>query len=210
MSCAKNLGVLLDDELSFKFQVDKVVSSCFITIRLLARIKQFLEMEQLETLVNSLILSRLDYCNVLYYGLNSDVIQKLQRVQNSAARLVFKINGFDHRNSDELFHDLHWLKIRERIAYKILMIVHKCVNKVAPEQLIDMFQFVSSDRTRRLKTPRREGLYGSRALSVCGPKLWNALPRSLRLETSTDDFKKSLKTFLFSNAKEFYDSVNMK
>ena len=139
---AKNLGVLLDDELSFRFQVDKVVSSSFNTIRLLSRIKHFLNTKQLNTLVCSLIFSKLDYCNVLYYGLNSNVIQKLQRVQNSAARLVLKVNQYDRRKSDEMFHELHWLKIRERIIFKVLLIVHKCVNKDAPEELCDLFQFV--------------------------------------------------------------------
>ena len=123
---------------------------------------------------------------------------------------MFKVNRFDHRKSDEMFHELHWLKIRERIVYKILLIIHKCVNKVAPEELCDMVDFVHSDRTRRLKTPLCDGPFGERALSVCGPKLWNALPLSLREESCTDDFKKSLKTFLFTNAERFYNVVYMK
>ena len=207
---AKNLGVLLDEELSFECQINKVVSSCFSTIRLLSRIKHFFDTEQLKTLVCSLIFSILDYCNVLYYGVNSVLIKKLQRVQNSAARLVCKVNRFDHRHSDDMFFELHWLKIRERIVFKILLIIHKCVNNVAPEELCDLVEFVKSDRTRRLKTPRCNGQFGERALSICGPKLWNALPLSLRLETCTDDFKKSLKTFLFTNAERFYDVAYMK
>ena len=142
---AKNLGVLLDEELSFECQINKVVSSCFSTIRLLSRIKHFFDTEQLKTLVCSLIFSILDYCNVLYYGVNSVLIKKLQRVQNSAARLVCKVNRFDHRHSDEMFFELHWLKIRERIVFKILLIIHKCVNNVAPEELCDMVEFVKRD-----------------------------------------------------------------
>ena len=210
LSNVQKIRVLVDDELSFKQQISKVVSSSFITIRLLARIKHFFEREQLQTLVSSLIFSVLDYCNVLYYGLSSDLVNKLQRVQNSAARLVFKTNGFDRKSSDEMFNELHWLKIRERIVFKVLLIVYKCVNNPAPEELCDMFEFVNSDRTKKLKTPRCEGKFGDRALSICGSKLWNSLPISLRLETSTEDFKKSLKTFLFTKSKEFYDIVYMK
>ena len=88
---AKNLGVLFDGEMSYNAQINKVVTSCFSTIRLLARIKQFLTCSNLNTLVCSLILSKLDYCNALYYGLKTETINKLQRVQNSAARLVLKI-----------------------------------------------------------------------------------------------------------------------
>ena len=207
---AKNLGVLFDGVLSFDDQINKVVTSCFITLRLLSRIKYFLTPDQLNTLVCSLIFTQVDYCNALYYRLKNETIDKLQRVQNCAARLVLKVNRFDHVSTNEMFNKLHWLKIKERIVYKILLIVHKCVNGVAPKELSDMFQFVRSDRTRRLDVKFCIGLMGERAISVCGPKLWNALPQELRQETSTEDFKKSLKTFLFKDADIFYDIVYRK
>ena len=207
---AKNLGVLFDDVLCFDAQINKVVSTCFGWIRSLSRIKYFLSTEELKTLVSSLIFSTLDYCNALYYGLTAENIKKLQRVQNSAARLVFKINCFDRRNSDELFEELHWLKVRERIVFKILLIVHKCVNDAAPEDMRDLFRFNRSDRMKKLETKRCYGMMGDRAFSVAGPKLWNALPLRIRKETCTDTFKKSLKTYLFTNAELFYNLVHMK
>ena len=88
-------------------------------------------------------------------------------------------------------------KIKERIVFKILLIVHKCINGLAPEELSDMFQPVKSDRTRKLDVKYCNGLMGERAISVSGPKLWNALPQEIREEANTDDFKKRLKTFLF-------------
>ena len=207
---AKNLGVLFDNELTFEAQINKVVTACFCTIRLLSRIKYFLSSEQLNTLVCSLIFSTLDYCNALYYGLKVETVEKLQRVQNTAARLVLKVNRFDHISTDEMFKKLHWLKIKERIVYKILLIVHKCVNGLAPEELSDMFQPVKSDRTRKLNVKYCNGSMGERAISVSGPKLWNALPQEIREETCTEDFKKRLKTFLFKDADRFYDSVYCK
>lgn len=210
VDCAKNLGVLFDAEMTLEDQVNKVVSSCFSTIRLLSRVKFFLESEQLNTLVCSLIFSIMDYCNALYYGLKSETIDKLQRVQNSAARLVMKVNRFDRVHMNDLFEKLHWLRVRERIVYKVLLIVHKSVNKTAPVELTEMFRFVQSDRTRKLAINTSNGMIGQRAISVCGPKLWNALPKDLRLETSTDEFKKRLKTFLFKNIDKFYDIVYIK
>ena len=90
------------------------------------------------------------------------------------------------------------------------MIVHKSVNQAAPAELTEMFRFVQSDRTRKLVVNTYEGVMGKRAISVCGPKLWNALPKDLRLENSTDEFKKRLKTFLFKNIDKFYDIVYIK
>ena len=205
VDCAKNLGVLLDSELSFNDQINKVVSSCYRTIRLLYRIKSFLNRTQLKTLVSSLVLSRLDYCNILYYGIYQPNMKKLQRVQNSAARLVYKINRFDRKPIDHLIRELHWLKINERIVFKILLIVHKCITSQAPNELSNMIKYSTSDRTRKWDIQYCNGMVGSRAFSVCGPKLWNGLPLHIRMEVNTTKFKKSLKTFLFSNSQQFYE-----
>ena len=159
-------------------------------------------------MVCSLIFSKLDYCNVLYYGLNTDIIVKMQRVQNAAARLVMKINGFDKINLDELFRHLHWLKIRERIVYKVLLIVHKCVHNIAPVELCKLFHRVQSDRTKKLDVKKCQGSMGNRAISVCGPKLWNALPKDMRVQVCSDEFKKNLKTFLFRDPDTFYETVS--
>ena len=131
----------------------------------------------------------------------------MQRVQNCAARLVMKVNRYDKVDMDELFRKLHWLKIRERIVYKVLLIVHKCVHNMAPNELCQLFQFVQSDRTKKLVSQKCDGVMGARAISVCGPKLWNALPLGMRLEHCTDGFKKSLKTFLFNDVDRFYRIV---
>ena len=110
----------------------------------------------------------------------------------------------------DLLRKLHWLKIRERIVDKVLLIVHKSVNKTAPAELIDLFKFVQSDRTRKLDIRTSFGMMGQRAISVCGPKLWNGLPKELRMESCTDEFKKRLKTFLFKDTDLFYDIVYRK
>ena len=94
--------------------INKVVSSCFYTIRSLSRIKAFLNESLSKTLVCTLVFSKLDYCNILYYGLNSQSLKKLQAVQNSAVRLVNKVGRFDRLRVTDLFNKLHWLKIRER------------------------------------------------------------------------------------------------
>ena len=207
---AKNLGVYIDSTLSFEFQVQNVVMNCYSTIRHLSRIKFFLTTDQLNLLACTLVLSTLDYCNSLYYGLSAELIGKLQSVQNSAARLVCKVNGYDKVRSDELFHKLHWLKIRERIAYKVLLIVFKCVSGHAPVDLMDMLKPAKSGRTKKLEARKCNGVMGDRAFSVCGPRLWNALPSYLRVIEDVVDFKKKLKTYLFTNGDTFNICVNMK
>ena len=207
---AKNLGVYIDSTLSLEFQIQKVVTNCYSTIRHLSRIKFFLSTEHLNLLACSLVLSPIDYCNSLYYGLSAELIGKLQSVQNSAARLVCKINGYDRVSSDELFHKLHWLKVRERIVYKVLLIVFKCITGHAPVDLMNMLELSKSDRSKKLVARKCNGVMGDRAFSVCGPRLWNALPTHLRMLVDVLDFKKKLKTYFFTNGDVFNKCVNMK
>ena len=156
------------------------------------------------------ILAVIDYCNILYYGISAENMGRLQRVQNSAARLACKVNAFDKVRSDDLFRKLHWLKVRERITYKVLLVVHKCVYGNAPVDLRKLVRFSQSSRSKKLEVRDCRGAMGERAFSVCGPRLWNCLPTQLRWNDVIDDFKKNLKTFLFQNADRFYELVNMK
>lgn len=210
VDAAKNLGAYIDSTMSMDTQVQKVTSSCFSTIKLLSRIKGFLTSEQLQLMVCSLILSKLDYCNGLYYGMSEMNVNKLQRVQNCAARLACKVNYNNNTDSADLLHELHWLKVRERIAYKILITVFKCVNGNAPTDLQNMVRLSQSDRLKTLEVGKFRSSFGERAFSVCGPKLWNSLPTNLRMKKEIDNFKSELKTFLFRNSGTFFNLVHMK
>jgi hypothetical protein len=87
--------------------------------------------------------------------------------------------------------------------------VFKCVSGHAPVELMEMLTFVKCDRTKKLVARRCNGVMGDRAFSVCGPRLWNALPIQLRMLKDVD-FKANLKTFLFRNGDYFNEYVNRK
>ena len=208
--CAKNLGVWLDNNLDFKSHINKTVSSCFITLRNISKIKSFLPPESLNTLVTSLVTSKLDYCNALYYKIGSNEIDKLQSVQNAAIRLIFGQYKFDRLPISHLFVKIHWLKIRERIVFKMCLIVHKCIWSIAPESLISM-TVIKNVRTYLLSEKGYTNTYGERAFSRAGPKLWNNLPLKVRMESNTDAFKKLLKSFLMSpDLHKFYERLKCK
>jgi len=104
--------------------------------------------------------------------------------------------------------ELHWLDVPERIKYKLGVMTHRCLNGKAPQYLADYCTPVSDVAARQhlrsashhLVVPRfRLSTCGRRAYSVAGPATWNSLPDELRNpNNSTDSFKRSLKTFLFS------------
>ena len=194
----KNLGIFLDSEMSFADQVKSVVSKAFFSIKTIARIKSFLTSKEKCTLLTALVLSKLDFCNSLYYGINSSLLNKLQVVQNSAARLIFNKRKFDH--STGLLFQLHWLPIKDRIVYKINLLTHKALYHPAPYDIQNLIT-LHSTRTFNLKgTYRSHSNNGDRVFMFYVVHIWNELPWYLKTETSLETFKKRLKTFLFTNA----------
>ncbi len=84
-SWVKNLGFIFDDGLKFDYQINSVVKACFFQLRLLSKAKPFLSFKDFEKVIHALILSMLDYCNSLYFGIRQTAITRLQLVQNAAA-----------------------------------------------------------------------------------------------------------------------------
>jgi hypothetical protein len=201
----KNLGVTLDSTLSMQNFISKTCQSCFFHLRRIGLIRKFLSTDAAAKLVTSFVLSRLDYCNSLLAGLPASSIQPLQRVQNSAARLVLKKKKSDHVSP--LLRSLHWLPVSQRIEYKTDLLCFKCLNSSAPEYLASSVQLYTPSRSLRsssdtlmLRLPRfKLSSVGSRAFSVSGPTSWNKLPLSIRHASTLSAFKTSLKTHLFPN-----------
>ena len=207
VNSARNLGVILESDLMFNKQVKKVVTSCFMLLRKLYSIKHFLTPSQLKSLVCSKVFSLIDYCNSLYFGLNAATIKKLQHVQNCAARLIIKRG--DPKPMEEFFLESHWLKVRERIIYKILLTVHKCLHDLAPVLLTELLEYAESDRWMKLRETKINSKFGMRAFSHVGPKLWNLLPHYIRSEHKTELFKKMIKSYLITSGDEFHRKINV-
>ena len=207
-SVGKNLGVVFDSSLRFDYQISEVTQKCYLNLRLLYRIKSFLTRDQMKTLLCALVLSKIDYCNSLYYGINQNLIRKLQTVENAAARLIF---GRRKRESAaDLLNTLHWLPVRERIIFKLILTIFKCVHGLCPTYLSESITFTGARNCVDLEVPASNSAYGDRAFVIAGPRTWNALPRELRAITSISVFKKALKTYLYTNAGALHEKLNTK
>ena len=170
----------------------------------------FLSQHQLQILVSSHIFSQLDYCNAVYYGLPAYSIKKLQHVQNCAARLVWKGHRSFNSSLERIFMSLHWLKVKFRIIYKVLLIVHNCLHGKAPQDISALITYAPSERRMLLLETRVMSSYGDRAFSHAAPKLWNLLPMKIREEPVQDEFKKALKTFLMEKGEQFISWTKIK
>ena len=197
VSIVKNLGFRLDSGLTFSQQVKNLKQSCFHKLRNIAKMKKYLSCSQMSTLTQALIISSLDYCNALYFGVEGSVINQLQAIQNRACRVIF---GLKKRESTTPYlKKLHWLRIQERIEFKALMLVFKCLNGLAPVYLSELFRynFISGSRAPSLQTSITKSAKGTRAFQNYAARLWNDLPCAIKQSTSLGEFKSRLKTHLF-------------
>ena len=205
-STAQNLGATLDRELSMQAQVNRVIKSVYYHLRRVAHIRRHLTQESCATVIHAMVTSRLDFHNGLLAGAPEKSLSRLQVAQNNAARLLTGTNRRAHMTP--VLSHLHWLPVRHRVTFKILMMVHKLLHSsTSPHYLRELLTVYHPRRALRsasdqwtLTVPRAARQYGSRSFQVHGAKLWNDLPADLREPQSTQTFKRKLKTFLYRQA----------
>ncbi len=184
--------------------VNRFCKAAFFHLFNIRRIRKFLTHETAQILINSFVTSRLDYCNSLYYGLPANQLNKLQRVQNAAARLICNVSRFDHITPT--LKDLHWLPVKFRIDFKILLIVFKALHGLAPDYISELitikppssYSMRSNSKLLLQKTTLKTlPTLGDRSFGCAAPNLWNDLPSCIQQADSIGSFKKLLKTHLF-------------
>ena len=146
------------------------------------------------------ILSRIDYCNSIYYKLPAYLLKKLQNLMNKSARLIYCKPSGEHVSP--LYIKLHW-------QFKLCTLVHNALHQESPTYLkskIKKFVYVRGPNTRnscdpyRLEQPFVNSGYGARSFTHAAPRIFNKLPRELRNEVDLTKFKRRLKTYFFAQA----------
>lgn len=199
----KLLGITLDNNLSLHRHINLVSQSCYHHIRAFRHIRHVLDKDTATLVAHSLVSSRLDYANSLLIGSPSSNIAKLQHIQHTLARIVLLTNRQTHSNN--LLQQLHWLPVRSRIHFKLATITYKALSISAPLYLHSLLQHYHPARSLRssnqqlITVPPSRTVFGSRSFRCTAPSIWNSLPLHIRSSPSLSTFKRSLKTYLFSN-----------
>ena len=210
-------SILFDNHLSFNDQITSLSKSCFYHIRDLRYIRDTLDFNTACTIGTSLVHSKLDYCNSLYFNLPAYQIDRLQYIQNCLARAVCRTSKFSHITPT--LQSLHWLKVKQRIEYKIVSLTYNAVQFHQPSYLSNLLiqqPNIYNTRSSALVTLKRPSALRSavakRSFYHSAPALWNLLPPALRqpacqsrepnktLVLSRDGFLAKLKTHLFSQS----------
>ena len=206
--CVKQLGVKLDNVLSFKDHVKnkcKIANFSLIQIR---KIRKYLSQDTAKIITYALVISHLDFSNSLLYGLPECTLHKLQIIQNQAAKVV--LANWDI-SSFEALRTLHWLPVKLRISFKLLCLVFKCLYNMAPTYLSKLIQIKTFTYRTRTQAKSEKGIFldvpfnrsktfADRAFSVAGPREWNSLPDDIRSCDRLDVFRKKLKTYFYVQA----------
>ena len=174
----------------------------YLWLHNISRIRRFLTQDATKTLIQAFVISKLDCGNALLSGVSTNLLRKLQRVQNMAARVITFTPRREHISP--VLRSLHWLPIHRRIEFKILLLVYLCLHDIAPQYLAEMLTTHAVTRSLRstdkqlLVVPRSKlKRHGDRSFNVVAPVLWNSLPECMKSSSSVASFKRTLKTFLF-------------
>ena len=204
-SSLRNLGVIFDQAMYFDHHIKSLTRTCFFHLRNIAKLRSVVSQPELEMIIHAFISSRLDYCNSLFTCLGKSSLDRLQMVQNAAARLLTR--SWKMTRITPILFSFHWLPIRFRIHFKVLVFTYRALHGQAPAYISDLLHPYITSRSLRssdqglLVVPRaRLKTKGDRAFEVVAPTLWNALPIDIRSAVSVDAFKKQLKTYLFKLA----------
>ena len=201
------LGAYLDETLNLKVHIKTKCRAAMLNYLRIKSIRKYLTKNATETLVLSLVISHLDYCNAILYGVAETDISKMQRIQNMCAKLV--LNRGKYESSRQALYDLHWLPIKARINQKLLTFMFQCFIGRAPEYLNDILSKQVS-RRQGLRSEivanfdyqiplNKRKTFSDRSFGTVGPRLWNALPLFLKQSETLDVFKRRLKTHYFSD-----------
>ena len=132
-------------------------------------------------------------------------IGRLQKIQNTAARILTLSPR--HCHISEILKRLHWLKVKFRIKYKILILTYQAYYNTAPKYVCSLIDHKSNTRSLRpssqylLEVPRvKLQSYGARSFRYAAPVEWNQLPIDLKVSPSLATFKSKLKTYIFEKA----------
>ena len=193
----------MDKTLSFDKHVKNIVRASNFHIKALRHVRPLLDKSIANSVACSIVTTRLDYCNSLLYGTSKANLEKLQRIQNTLARVVAGTKRREHITP--VLKDLHWLPVEQRINYKVAVITHKLLQKKQPAYLASLVQEYQPTRVLRSasqclisRAHVASSRHGNKAFSTAARTVWGTLPLSLRLVPNLLSFKKLLKTHFFT------------
>jgi len=177
-------------------------------LRRIRSVRHSLPRPAMLTMLRSHVINKLDSCISVMAGAPDVLLHRLHSVLNAAVRLVFSARKFDH--TTPLLCELHWLKVPQRVKFRLCVLTYRCLTGTAPHYLAETIRPVSSHgtcqhlrsaETSTLLVPStRRSTLGDRSFLVADTRAWNALPQHIRNASSLPIFRRELKSVLFRSS----------
>ena len=189
----KCLGVQVDETLSWEAHISDVVSKVAKVLAVLRRLRPICPQSTLVTIYKSLILPNLDYCSAVWGCIGNGLSQKLEKLQNRAARIVTG-SGWDVRSA-QILRALNWESFADRRARQLKSLMFKTANNLVPEYLSDKFTSVNTVHRHNLRgaqhnlfipRPNTEAL--KKSFCYRGAVTWNSLSVEAKQATTLNSF----------------------
>ena len=176
----------------------------------LKRVRPFISKETAIQIYNALIMPHFDYCSPVWDCLSGYLSDKLQKLQNRAARIITK-SPFD-TSSDHLLSTLDWERLFLRRKKQKALMMFKSMNGLAPEYLQSLFSQRRSvynlrDSEGKLTLPKPSTNYLKRSFSYSGAMLWNNMPKSLKSAVSVNQFKQLIKKVALADISDSHTAI---
>ncbi len=201
-----NLGLHMDRYMAFDKHVTELTKKALGTLIYINRVSINFDKETRKIVVQSLVLSQINYCINIWGTTNTTLLQKVQKIQNFAARVsIGGMKKYDHVSP--AFRELGWLKVKQRYVFAICVAMYKFLKGIYPHWLKSFLtvQNVTRSITRQrnnLAVPRTKTDTGAKAFSVSGPKMWNSLPANVSSATTLSSFKSRLTKDMLSDTRD--------
>ena len=199
----KNLGLYMDRYMTFDTHINELSKKTIGMLIYISRVSINFDKVTRTIIVQSLVLSLINYCIRIWGTTNTTLIKKVQKLQNFAARVsIGGMKKYDHVSP--ALEELKWLKVKQKHVFDINIAMYKFVNGMYPDWLLPLptVQSITGGRTRQkynIVVPRTKTDSGAKAFSVNGPKTWNSLPSNVTKANTLSSFKRKLMSYILSN-----------
>ena len=203
LKSVKNLGVYMDQYLLYDIHVNHISRKVNGILMFLNRIKDNFDQSARIIVVQSLVLSIINYCSKIWGMTTNQQIERVQRLENFAAKVALgKGRKYDH--ATPFLNELNWLKIKDKVTYDVCIFVYKICNNLLPDWLFSFphVRNIISRNTRQSKDlfiPTTKTEIGAREITVTGPLHWNVLPNTIKESGTIKKFQDELKKYLLGN-----------
>ena len=157
-----------------------------------------------------MVTNNLDYCNDLLYGISGHQLLRIQRIQNTAARLILQSDRWS--SARVMLNELHWLPVMKQISFNVLLVLYKAMHGLTPDYITVLATpyvpqcHLRSATDNLLVVPKTQLNYGDITFTVAAAKMWNKLPAVIKISGNVNIFKKNVKTHLFTQTMDYVNS----